>query len=108
MSGIITCIASEISRELVRIFYFMILRGIQQVTFINTFVTIAKIIPSLVFILILSWRLSSISSARISGGKGMPDTSLFEQVRATMLVTVFVFSGIEGASVAVPTLRPPS
>ncbi len=29
----------------------------------------------------------------------MPATSLFEQVRATMLVTVFVFLGIEGASV---------
>ena len=33
------------------------------------------------------------------GGLGMPQTSLFEQVRATMLVTVFVFLGIEGASV---------
>ena len=29
----------------------------------------------------------------------MPEKSLFEQVRATMLVTVFVFLGIEGASV---------
>jgi arginine:ornithine antiporter/lysine permease len=29
----------------------------------------------------------------------MPATSLFEQVRGTMLVTVFVFIGIEGASV---------
>ena len=29
----------------------------------------------------------------------MPETGLFEQVRATMLVTVFVFLGIEGASV---------
>jgi arginine:ornithine antiporter / lysine permease len=29
----------------------------------------------------------------------MPEASLFEQVRATMLVTVFVFIGIEGASV---------
>jgi arginine:ornithine antiporter/lysine permease len=33
------------------------------------------------------------------GGTDMPDTGLFEQVRATMLVTVFVFLGIEGASV---------
>ena len=29
----------------------------------------------------------------------MPETALFEQVRDTMLVTVFVFLGIEGASV---------
>ncbi|MGB7947509.1 MAG: amino acid permease, partial [Candidatus Binatia bacterium] len=32
-------------------------------------------------------------------GEGMPQASLFDQVRATMLVTVFVFLGIEGASV---------
>ena len=33
------------------------------------------------------------------GWRGMPAASLFDQVRATMLVTVFVFLGIEGASV---------
>src|SRR5262249_29417476 len=37
--------------------------------------------------------------ANFWGGEGMPAASLFEQVRATMLVTVFVFIGIEGASV---------
>ena len=37
-------------------------------------------------------------SANFWGGVGMPDASLFEQVRATMLATVFVFIGIEGAS----------
>jgi arginine:ornithine antiporter/lysine permease len=33
------------------------------------------------------------------GGTGYESVSLFDQVRATMLVTVFVFLGIEGASV---------
>ena len=37
-------------------------------------------------------------STNFWGGVGMPDASLFEQVRATMLATVFVFIGIEGAS----------
>ena len=37
--------------------------------------------------------------ANFYGGEGVPAASLFEQVRATMLVTVFVFLGIEGASV---------
>ncbi len=37
--------------------------------------------------------------ANFWGGEQLPRISLFEQVRATMLVTVFVFIGIEGASV---------
>ena len=33
------------------------------------------------------------------GGPGMPEKTLVQQVRDTMLITVFVFLGIEGASV---------
>ena len=81
-------------------FHFIILRGVQQAAFINTVVTIAKVVPIVLFILILSFafRLDMFTS-NFWGGQGMPDTSLLEQVRKTMLVTVFVFIGIEGASV---------
>jgi arginine:ornithine antiporter/lysine permease len=82
------------------LFHFMILRGVQQAAFINTIVTIAKIVPILVFIAILIGAFNAdLFSANFWGGVGMPETSLFAQVRATMLVTVFVFIGIEGASV---------
>jgi arginine:ornithine antiporter/lysine permease len=82
------------------IFHFMILRGVQQAAFINTVVTIAKIVPILVFILILFFAFKlDLFRMNFWGGEGMPEASLFEQVRATMLVTVFVFLGIEGASV---------
>ncbi|MGE3144776.1 MAG: basic amino acid/polyamine antiporter [Pseudorhodoplanes sp.] len=81
-------------------FHFTILRGVQQAAFINTVVTIAKIVPILIFILILFIAFKfDMFRANFWGGVGMPDKSLFEQVRATMLVTVFVFLGIEGASV---------
>jgi arginine:ornithine antiporter/lysine permease len=82
------------------LFHFMILRGVQQAAAINTVVTVAKIVPILVFILILfvSFK-AGLFRANFWGGQGMPETGLFEQVRATMLVTVFVFLGIEGASV---------
>jgi arginine:ornithine antiporter/lysine permease len=81
-------------------FHFTILRGVQQAAFINTVVTIAKIVPILTFILILFIAFKfDMFSANFWGGVNMPQTSLFEQVRATMLVTVFVFLGIEGASV---------
>ena len=54
----------------------------------------------LAFILILIFVFKfDVFSANFWGGVGMPETTLFEQVRATMLVTVFVFLGIEGASV---------
>jgi len=82
------------------LFHFMILRGVQQAAFINTVVTIAKIVPILIFILILLFAFKyELFRVNFWGGEGMPDKSLFDQVRATMLVTVFVFLGIEGASV---------
>src|SRR5215469_8487834 len=81
-------------------FHFTILRGVEQAAFINTVVTIAKVVPIFIFILIVlfAFRLD-LFGANFWGGEGMPETSLFEQVRKTMLVTVFVFIGIEGASV---------
>ncbi|WP_407158574.1 basic amino acid/polyamine antiporter [Bradyrhizobium sp. STM 3557] len=82
------------------LFHFMILKGIQQAAFINTVVTIAKIVPILVFIVILLFSFKpALFQENFWGGTGMPDKSLFQQVQATMLVTVFVFLGIEGASV---------
>ncbi|MBV8835783.1 MAG: amino acid permease, partial [Alphaproteobacteria bacterium] len=82
------------------IFHFVILRGVQQAAFINTIVTVAKIVPILIFIAILigAFKLD-LFRENFWGGQNMPQTSLIEQVRATMLVTVFVFLGIEGASV---------
>lgn len=82
------------------LFHFMILRGVQQAAFINTVVTVAKIVPILVFILILFLMFKfDLFRANFWGGDGMPAKSLLDQVRDTMLVTVFVFLGIEGASV---------
>jgi arginine:ornithine antiporter / lysine permease len=82
------------------IFHFTILRGVQQAAFINTIVTIAKVVPILIFIVILAFLFKGdLFAANFWGGEGMPDSGLFEQVRKTMLVTVFVFIGIEGASV---------
>lgn len=80
-------------------FHFMILRGIKQATGLNTIVTIAKIVPIVIFILILLFNFNpELFAANWSAGQGYEE-SLFSQVRSTMLVTVFVFIGIEGASV---------
>ncbi|MBP1887234.1 basic amino acid/polyamine antiporter [Sinorhizobium mexicanum] len=81
------------------LFHFMILRGIQQATFINAVVTVAKVVPIIAFIIIL-FVFFKLDLFRLNfwGGEGMPEANLLQQIQATMLATVFVFIGIEGAS----------
>jgi arginine:ornithine antiporter/lysine permease len=82
------------------LFHFMILRGIEQAAVINKIVTVAKIVPLLaaVLIFVAFFRYHQFAE-NFFGGVGMPEKTLVAQVRDTMLITVFVFLGIEGASV---------
>jgi arginine:ornithine antiporter/lysine permease len=93
-----TVVAIVVASIGIWLFHFMILKGVQQAAFINSVVTVAKIIPILVFLVILAvgFRMDLFRANFYGGGL---EGNLFEQVRATMLVTVFVFLGIEGASV---------
>ena len=93
-----TVIAIVIASVGIWLFHFLILRGVQQAAAINKIVTIAKVIPILVFIVILFFAFKmELFSFNLYGGD--LTNGLFDQVKATMLVTVFVFIGIEGASV---------
>ena len=78
-------------------YYFLIRRGVQEAATINRIVTIAKVVPILVFILLTLVALDP--QVLADNLRGDDYGSLFEQVRGTMLVTVFVFLGVEGASV---------
>src|SRR5215472_19184719 len=81
-------------------FHFMILGGVEEATFVNKVVTVAKIVPLIVAVLIFLFFFNySQFRENFFGGVGMPEKSLVAQVRDTMLITVFVFIGIEGASV---------
>jgi arginine:ornithine antiporter/lysine permease len=93
-----TVVAIVVASVGIWLFHFMILRGTQQAALINSIVTVAKIVPIVIFILLMfvAFKLD-LFSANLYGGD--LTGSVFEQVRATMLVTVFVFLGIEGASV---------
>jgi arginine:ornithine antiporter/lysine permease len=80
------------------LFVYLISRGVSNAAIVNQIVTIAKIVPILVFIVIIAVTLQS----PVFGGNlwgGGPGEGLFEQVRQTMLLTVFVFIGVEGASI---------
>jgi arginine:ornithine antiporter/lysine permease len=81
-------------------FHFMILGGVEEATFVNKIVTVAKIVPLLVAVLLFIFFFNyGQFRENFFGGIGMPEKGLVAQVRDTMLITVFVFIGIEGASV---------
>lgn len=81
------------------IFHLLIARGVQGAAVINKIVTVAKIVPILTFIVVVIFALKAhVFSANLWGGDHTA-SALFGQVRATMLTTVFVFLGIEGAAV---------
>ncbi|MGB9091615.1 MAG: arginine-ornithine antiporter [Pseudomonas farsensis] len=80
--------------------HFLVLRGIKEAAFINLVTTVAKVVPLALFALIclFAFRLD-IFTADI-WAVGTPELgSVMDQVRNMMLVTVWVFIGIEGASI---------
>jgi arginine:ornithine antiporter / lysine permease len=79
-------------------FFFLISRGIKEATAINRIVTVAKLVPIVVFVIIAVFYLDPGVFADNFGGADYAG-SLFNQIRGTMLATVFVFLGVEGASV---------
>jgi arginine:ornithine antiporter / lysine permease len=80
--------------------HFLVLRGIKEAAFINLVTTVAKVVPLVLFVLIAIFAFKlDIFTADIWGSKNTSLGSVMNQVRNMMLVTVFVFIGIEGASV---------
>lgn len=81
-------------------FHFLILRGIKEAALINTIATVAKLVPLAVFIVFLFVGFRADVFALNLWGFDPPGMStLWQQTRGTLLLTVFVFVGIEGASV---------
>ncbi|SDI79262.1 arginine:ornithine antiporter, APA family [Frankineae bacterium MT45] len=79
-------------------FFLFIKQGVKEAAAINRIVTIAKLVPIIVFIIIALFYLDPHVFAENFRGADYAG-SLFSQVRGTMLATVFVFLGVEGASV---------
>jgi arginine:ornithine antiporter/lysine permease len=80
--------------------HFLVLRGIKEAAFINLVTTVAKVVPLVLFVLIAVFAFKlDIFTADIWGLKNPDLGSVMNQVRKMMLVTVWVFIGIEGASI---------
>ena len=95
-----TILAMVVGTVLIWLFFFFILKGVQGAAIINTIVTIAKLLPIIVFIgfIIFFFDFETFKS-NMDGNFPGYTPSLFQQISTTMMITVFVFLGIEGASV---------
>ncbi len=82
-------------------FNFLVLRGVKQAAFINMVATVAKIVPLILFILILGFVFHAPQFDTDFWGTMAFDKlgNVSEQVKNTMLVTLWAFIGIEGAVV---------
>ncbi len=88
---------------LIWVFNFVVLRGVRQAAVMNIIGTIGKLVPLLLFIVILlfSFKMDQFDfnfwGKMTEGGKTLG--SLGAQLKSTMLVTLWAFIGIEGAVV---------
>lgn len=118
-------VALLVSSVILWSFHILVLRGVKNAATINTIATVAKVLPILAFVVLMLFAFNSETFMQNFWGAPVMTTpdlthlndygyvghaaaaivppaepeSLFSQVRSTMLVTVFVFVGIEGASV---------
>lgn len=78
----------------------LILSGMRTAALVNLVTTIIKILPILLFIIaaIFAFQID-IFALQFGGGEGSGLGSMLTQIKSTMLVTLWVFIGIEGASV---------
>lgn len=93
-----TVLAVICASVIIWIVHLLIMRGIRQAAIINRIVTVAKLLPIAVFVVICVVAFDPSVFAQNFWGRDTGE-SLFTQVTDTMLLTTFVFLGIEGASV---------
>jgi arginine:ornithine antiporter/lysine permease len=95
-----TLLALALSTIGVWFFHILIARGVRDAAIINRIVTVFKVLPILVFIVVLLVSIDTGVFADNWTAYGYGELgSLDEQVRNTMIITTFVFLGIEGATV---------
>jgi arginine:ornithine antiporter/lysine permease len=79
----------------------LVMRGVKEASLINTVVTLAKLIPLIAFTIavVIAFRANLFVNAFWGVGQGFAWGSVAAQVKSTMLVTLWVFIGVEGAVV---------
>ena len=91
-----TPVAVAVSSVALWVFFLLVRRGAREAAAVNRIVSVAKVLPIAVFVFLCLFAFDPVVfAANLSGDASMP---MFEQVRGTLLLTVFAFIGIEGAS----------
>lgn len=86
---------------------FMVIRGVKAATVLNNIGTVAKFVPVIIFIAIalfyaLEYHHFSVDfwgNIKSNALQNKPIGSVFDQIKSTMLVTLWMYIGIEGAVV---------
>lgn len=105
-----TWIAIACASALLWVVHYLVLRGVETAAIVNVIVTIAKVVPLLVFIIVTFFFFKAGfltenfwgDNAAVSVNGTSEETllgSTMSQVAGMMLITVWVFSGVEGASI---------
>ncbi len=89
---------------LIWVFNFTVLRGVHSASSLNTVATVCKILPIILFIVVMAAVFNFDKFSTDFWGhtptKGSPELgSISAQIKSTMLVTLWAFIGIEGAVV---------
>ena len=79
--------------------FFALTRGVKQAALMNLVTTIAKLVPILAFIVLIAFVGFSWDKFTLDFWGENSGISLSDQIQGIMLFTVWVFIGIEGASV---------
>ncbi|MDO4887309.1 MAG: arginine-ornithine antiporter [Actinomycetaceae bacterium] len=98
-----TAVAIISASVLLWLMHFLVLRGVHEAAFINAIITVAKLVPLAVFIVLAFTAFKmGVFASDIWGTETTIDGeslgSTLGQVKNMMLVTVWVFIGVEGAS----------
>jgi arginine:ornithine antiporter / lysine permease len=96
-----TVLAVVVSGIGVWLFAALVMRGVRDAAVINYIVTVAKVLPILSFIVIaaIAFQADVFADNFWGGEEAYSLSAIWDQATGTMLITVFVFLGIEGASV---------
>lgn len=98
------------------VFVFLVSRGIKSASFINAIATCAKVIPLILFIVVMAVSFKAgiltadfwgkVNDSAISGT--YQSTSVFKQISSSLMVMVWAFYGLEGASLLSKRAEKPS
>lgn len=78
--------------------HWLIANGIKEAASVNLVATFVKVFPLILFIILALYYFSPTQFNQDFNGQSLGD-SVTDQVKNTMLITLWVFTGIEGASV---------